>query len=372
MKILIVSHEYPPIGGGGANACKFLSREFVKRGHSVVVVTAGFESLNGIAEEDGYAVHRLPCKRKHREHCSFAEMSDYINRAMPYCAQLQNLAHFDVCMVFFGIPGGVVGRYLKSRFSLPYIIRFGGGDIPGFQERFKLIYKFVSPFVKNIWHHASALVANSEGLKKFALDFCPKYPVQVVPNGVDTDFFSPEGSTVSDEGDEVRLLFVSRLIKRKGLQNLIPHLKDIEKACGRRVTLTVVGDGPYRESLENLCTFHDVEDRVSFEGQKDKEEIPPYFSKADIFVFPSSREGMPNAVLEAMAGGLPVVMTPCEGAAELIDGNGIIAEGEFYKSVIEAVKSGRLADMGRRSAKRARKEFSWGQTAEKYLEIMKL
>ena len=61
--------------------------------------------------------------------------------------------------------------------------------------------------------------------------------------------------------------------------------------------LTVVGDGPYRETLERLVDYQGVEDMVTFVGQKDKQEILPYYQSGDIFIFPSKREGMPNAVL---------------------------------------------------------------------------
>ena len=383
MRILIVSHEYPPIGGGGANACRFLGDGFSKKSHEVCIVTAGWDipaSQRGVqvevlrgneaSSEGRLELHRLKCARKHKEHCSFFEMSDFVNKALGYCGRLCASRAFDVCLIFFGIPSGVVGRYLYSRFKLPYVIRFGGGDIPGFQERFKAVYSFLGPFVKDIWKHSSALVANSSGLKSFAQRFCDKYPISVVPNGVDVDFYGFADRTEAGPG-EVRLLFVSRLIERKGLQFLIPRLKDIKASSGKEISLTVVGDGPYRQVLESLALEHGVGDMISFEGQKDKEEISPYFGRADIFVFPSKREGMPNAVLEAMAGGLAVVMTNCEGASELIDGNGIIAasQEDFYKSVIDVIAGGKIKEMGAESKRRAREIFSWEETSRKYLEI---
>ncbi len=367
MKILMVSHEYPPIGGGGANACRFLSREYIKNGHSVTLVTACFPGLKEREDEEGLEIFRLRSKRKRKDHCSFGEMADFILKALPFCLRLQRERQFDISMIYFGIPSGVVGYIMKKRCNLPYIIRFGGGDIPGFQERFRFVYGLLGPFVRLIWKNASALVANSSGLKDFALAFCDRYPVEVIPNGVDTGFFrervpGPEG--------ELRLLFVSRLLERKGLQYLLPHLEDIEKETGKRVSLTVVGDGPYRPELERITAETGNGARVRFMGQRDKEELPDFFSNADIFVFPSKREGMPNAVLEAMASALPVVMTPCEGSKELIDGNGVIAKGEFYLSVLEAVRSGRLEEMGRKSLERARDIFSWSAAADRYLKIM--
>ena len=368
MKILMISHEYPPIGGGGANACRFLSRVFISEGHEVTLVSAHFQGLVEREDEEGLKIFRLRAKRKRKDHCSFTEMADFVTKAMPFAAKLHKKRDFDVCMIFFGIPSGVVGLSLKKKFDLPYIVRFGGGDIPGFQDRFKVIYKFIGPYVRRIWKHSSALVANSSGLRDFAMRFCSDYPIEVIPNGVDVDFFRP--ADVRDEGD-LRLIFVSRLLERKGLQDLIPHLMEIEEQCGRRVSLTVVGDGPYRPELERLVSEGGLEDRVVFMGQRDKEELPALYENADLFVFPSRREGMPNVVLEAMAAALPVVMTPCEGAAELIDDNGIVVREEFYRGVIRAVNSGKLRQMGEAGRKRAMDRFSWRSSALAYLDIMK-
>ncbi len=382
MKILIISHEYPPVGGGGANACMYLARQYALAGNEVHIVTVCFEGLptNETISDYGEPIYidRLPAKRANKEHCSFAEMLDFLIKARKFadkkvaCAIRENQP-FDVCQIFFGIPSGPVGLYLKRKYSLPYVIRFGGGDIPGFQERFAFIYKLIGPALKHIWKRADALVANSEGLRSLAQDFCDKYPILVFPNGVDTDIFSPiKDKEFSD--DHIELLFVSRLIERKGLQYVIPYLREIETSSGRKIHLTIVGDGPYREILQELAEENGVSDMIVFTGQKGKSELPLYYQAGDIFVFPSKKEGMPNAVLEAMACGLPIVMSPCQGSSELIDGNGIISDSDltkFKESIIAVVSAGRedLMRMSDRSRQRAQELFSWKSVAERYVNL---
>ena len=80
---------------------------------------------------------------------------------------------------FLGIPSGPIGLYLKKRYGLPYVIRFGGGDIPGAQKRFSLLYKILSPAIRSIWRNADALVANSEVLKQKALRYENRYPIEI-------------------------------------------------------------------------------------------------------------------------------------------------------------------------------------------------
>ncbi len=371
MKILIVSHEYPPIGGGGANACMNLAYEFKKQGHNITVVTSWFPGLERCSREGSLSIVRLPSRRKHKEHCGFVEMLSYLGKALGKVDSLCREQKFDIVMVFFAIPSGPVGYYLKKRYGIPYIIRFGGGDIPGYQERFTFIYKLIGPYEKIIWKNAEALVANSRGLRILAEHFYNKKEIRIIPNGVNTDFFrsAPERKTKR----HFRILFVSRLIERKGLQYMIPQLKDIEKKCGRRILLTVVGDGPYRQTLEKLAKRYEVSDRIIFAGQKDKEELTDYYQDADVFILPSKKEGMPNVVLEAMASGLPVVMTPCEGSDELIDGNGYAVRVNLFgdKLALLARDERRRKKMGEKSLELVRERFLWSSIADQYETLLR-
>ncbi len=372
MKILIISHEYPPIGGGGANACMFLAKEYALKGNEVSVVTVFFEGLKEYEElyEGRLKIYRLKAKRKHKEHCGFSEMADYLLKARPFTVKLHKEEKFDICQAFFGIPSGPLAYLLKKKTGLPYVIRFGGGDIPGFQNRFKLLYKLLGIPLKVIWKKADALVANSEGLKQFALNFYDKCDIEIINNGVDSNTFYPANTGKSE--DRTELLFVSRLIERKGLQNLIPHLKELQERSTKPIHLTIVGDGPYRDTLEQMTDEAGVRKFVTFVGQKDKGEIAQFYRMGDVFVFPSSREGMPNAVLEAMASGLPIIMMKnCEGSKELVTDNGILAENDFCEAVGKFLRLSEAdkTAMGIASCERAKRDYTWEGISGKYLNL---
>ncbi|MDO4197507.1 MAG: glycosyltransferase family 4 protein [Erysipelotrichaceae bacterium] len=369
MKILIVSHEFPPVGGGGANACYFLSREFVKMGHEIEIVTVDFNDLPEEENNNGVLIRRVKAKRKHKEHCSFMEMLDFLVKATPLCMKLHKENSYDICLTFFGIPSGPIGYLLKKRYNLPYIIRFGGGDVPGFQDRFTTVYKILGPAIKTIWRNADSLVANSEGLRKMALDYYSKKDFEVIYNGVDTDYYRPSEDKNSED---INILFVSRLIERKGLKFIIPEVKRILENTTKKIRFTVVGDGPYRETLENMVKENELEDYFFFEGQKNREEILPYYQDGDIFILPSKKEGMPNVVLEAMACGLPVIISPCQGAPELVSDNGYICETDgFADKIIELINDdSKRREMGKKSKERIDNLFGWNRTASSYIEIM--
>lgn len=371
MKILMISHEYPPVGGGGANACMNLAAEYGRMEHIVQVLTVWYPGLLEEEEFVNVKVTRLKSKRKHLEYCSFTEMLAFLWKVLRCADRMMKEKKFDVCQVFFAIPSGPIGYYLKKRYGLPYIIRFGGGDIPGFQERFRFIYKIIGPFEKIIWGNADALVANSQGLKDLANGFYNKKEIRVITNGVNIDAFFRINEKRMD--DDFRILFVSRLIERKGLQYIIPQMAEIRKKCGRPVSLIIVGDGPYRGELERIAKESGEEGSICFEGQKTKRELPHYYENADVFILPSKREGMPNVVLEAMASGLPVVMTPCEGSKELIKENGFVVPVEQFTETLALLCNDSVSrlKMGRKSRELINTCFLWSTTAKEYENLMK-
>lgn len=374
MNVLIITHEYPPIGGGGANACMNLAREYAKAGHQITIVTIWYAGLEEEEHSGGVRIIRLKAKRKHMAHCGFPEMLDFLWKALHKADALCKREKFDICQAFFAIPSGPVAWCLKKKYGLPYLIRFGGGDIPGFQERFRVLYKLIGPFEKIIWKQADALVANSQGLKKLAAGFYDKKEIRIITNGVDEKWLQTgEDADVGRRSqEEIRLLFVSRLIERKGLQFILPALPEINRQTGKKVTLTIVGDGPYRTTLEQIAKDRHLAGFVTFAGQREKRELPQLYRSADIFILPSKKEGMPNVVLEAMAGGLPIVMTPCEGSLELIDGNGYAVPAEqFSEKIVCLCRDNELRrQMGERSRQLVRERFQWSQVAAEYLKLM--
>jgi len=113
------------------------------------------------------------------------------------------------------------------------------------------------------------------------------------------------------------LLCVGRLSHEKGHADLVQAFpKILELAGDSPLRLVLVGEGPERLRLEELCRGLNLTDVVIFAGQQD--DIDPYFGIADVFLLPSLSEGCPNVLLEAMAAGVPVVATAVGGVPELV------------------------------------------------------
>jgi glycosyltransferase involved in cell wall biosynthesis len=145
--------------------------------------------------------------------------------------------------------------------------------------------------------------------------------------------------------------------------------------CDHPIRLTLVGTGDAEDTLHRLATDLGVADAVTFTGFVPRGDMPAVYRQADIFVLPSQNEGMSIALLEAMASGLPVVVTDTGGTAELVeDGvNGLIFEWGDVDTLATHLR--RLAThrsfarrMGTVSRVRAA-GFSWDTVAERYQEI---
>merc|ERR1712137_560818 len=105
----------------------------------------------------------------------------------------------------------------------------------------------LTPLRRAVLRNASTVLANSEGLRELSRKADPTIRVEVIPNGVDTEFFSPSKAK-KDEGT-FRFLFVGRLNPQKNLHNVLEHLfAEIKPEPNRPVELHIVGDGPERES----------------------------------------------------------------------------------------------------------------------------
>lgn len=133
----------------------------------------------------------------------------------------------------------------------------------------------------------------------------------IVHCGIEPERYTPKQH--AERG--TKLLFVARLAAVKGLPVLLDALVDLSSD----VTLTVVGDGPDRETLEKQAASLGLAGRVDFVGYRSQDEVAQHLAEADLFVLPSFAEGVPVVLMEAMATGLPVVATRVAGVAELVE-----------------------------------------------------
>jgi glycosyltransferase involved in cell wall biosynthesis len=166
------------------------------------------------------------------------------------------------------------------------------------------------------------VVSNSEAGAAYAVELgADPERVRVVPNGRNVEQFrSADAADVRAElaidDDELVVGTVGRLIERKGHAELITAWADVRTRVPN-ARLLVVGDGVQREALQAHAEALGCADSVEFLGRRD--DVPELLAAMDVFAFPSHFEGLPGAVIEAMAAGCAIVATPVDGTTDLLD-----------------------------------------------------
>ncbi len=370
MNILMLNYEFPPIGGGAANAHFRILEQYAEKDHlKADVLTSAAKP--GIVIEDlseNIKIHKVGIHKKHLHFWRKIEIIEWLVKARSYYRRLLRQNDYDLVHAISGFPTGWLCYRTAGR--LPYLISLRGSDVPGPHARLQLEYKILAPVFRAIWRNAAAIVACSEGLKKRALGFMPAASIDVIPNGVELDRFYPAKD--DEQSDTLRLLTVGRLTATKRIDMLIDAVEILRKE-GRRLSFTIAGGGQLEQQLRDSISGRDLRGVVRIAGRVDPEKIPQVYRDHDIFISASIQEGMSNAMLEAMASGLPIVTARCEGVEELIADNGIIVEGPAAKDIARAI--GQLADDKERrsdmaaAARKQAEKFTWSGIAEEYLNL---
>jgi len=369
MRILIINSEYPPIGGGAGNASANIARHLASFEHEVVVVTARFHNQPKLDVQNGVTIHRISSFRRRQNRSTAFEQLIFIIAASFHSLSLIRQLKPHATLAFFGVPSGAAAWLLKKSYRIPYIVSLRGGDVPGFRPYdFKLFHKLVAPFLRVIWRQADSVIANSNGLRDLALAFDSSIEIPIIPNGVDGAKYKNE----SREWTPARIFCAGRIVHQKGLDlglRALAHLKNLNWHWN------IAGDGPQLDALKSLTNELGLSDRVTFLGWLSREELIQWYHHSNLFLFPSRHEGMPNAVLEAMSSGLPVVATRIAGSEDLVlDGvTGLLVNAEDVDSLRDGlsrliVEEKTRMQMGQASRQRVESEYSWENVARQYSE----
>jgi glycosyltransferase involved in cell wall biosynthesis len=367
IRLLMLNYEFPPFGGGTGRACAGLLEELRKRPNvEIDLVTSGpEETVERPAARADLAIHRLAIAKRSPDYWTAAELARWTLRAFWRSRRLLGERRYSLIHCWGGWPAGMVGWALPGQ--LPMLISLRGSDVPGYSERTGRLDPLVfRPLVRRVWRRANKLLAVSQTLRALALRTWPEAEIEVLPNGIDAARFRPQLGAVGR-----RLVFVGRLIPRKGVAHLItavgrlaPRFPDVK--------LTIIGDGPARAELEAQAAANPAADRIRFAGRLERDALDRQLEAADLFVLPSLQEAMSNAVLEAMAASLAVVTT-ATGVAELIDGNGAVVPAAETDALVEALAR-YCTDPKRLLAHRRRSrdlslDMSWQRLAGRYHAI---
>src|SRR5438270_2685642 len=216
MHILLVSYEYPPVGAGAATAGAAIAKALTELGHEVVVLTGSFKGFPRCFDDHGIIIHRVPSLRRRMDRSDVKEMASFLAAGLLFAPTVIRTHRVEGAIVFFSVPCGPIGLLGRWLRGIPYIISLRGGDVPGAEPSLNFLHRFLSPLRRIVLKNSIAIVANSDGLRKMA-EIADPFPVRVIPNGVDTEFFIPAHSRPARNESLLCILFVGRFQQQKNL-----------------------------------------------------------------------------------------------------------------------------------------------------------
>lgn len=228
---------------------------------------------------------------------------------------------------------GGSAKATKSRLHVKGRSRIGG-DLEALERLGKPFVRFTHLLLK---HVQANIVILSSRMRDYlaAYDFAD-LDIQLIPNGIDITRFIPLEAKISGHSHTQNVVCVSRLSYEKGTDVLLQAWQLVQQHFPQ-ARLIIVGDGPLRIQLEHTAQVLGLENSVEFLGTRS--DIPAQFHRGVLAVLPSRSEGMPNAVLEAMACGMPCVATRVSGSEDIIQHaiNGLLVEPEDSQGLAEAL-----------------------------------
>ncbi len=369
MRIVQVAPFFYPHAGGVESYVRTLAREFARAGHEVTVVTSRYDRRLPVTEKmDGFKVVRTRSLG-----VLFNTPIDVgTGRTLRGLeADIVHLHYPPPLTAFFAtqaLNGGKVPVCLTYHCDL-YLAGAAGRALATMYER-----AFLPPTlarVDKIIVHTRSYGTTSAMLRGRDLE--------IIPSVVDLDRFRP-GVDASElrrrlglEGKRV-VAFTGRLVPHKGVDVLLQALRELPDD----VALVVVGSGPRLVDLVGMARRSGLEDRVRFCSKVSDDDLPRYLALADVFAFPSQNrlEGFGLVVAEAMASGIPVVVSDLPGVREVIDEGkeGLLVEPLLASDLASKVRAlldepARARAMGAAGRRRAEERFGLGPITAQLLRL---
>lgn len=319
MKIALLSEKYTPDVGGLAISAGRLAHLLISAGHSVHV-SAPTLSLPASARRS--AAHHKGSVTRFGAH---KRVDDTLLDWFELVVEEQRREPFDVIHGYFLVHAGFVAAYLGRYLHVPSVVSARGNDV----DR-AVFDPSRAAHILYALENASALTTNASELARKARALIPGLQLTVVPNGVDSEQYQPalRNNALAESlslinhgqaGQASRVIgFAGELREKKGLHPLLNAYAQVIKHYP--ATLLIVGEiraGEASRALEDFRKLY-ADARVVVTGFVPSGDMPAYYSVMDIFVQPSLRDGLPNALLEAMSCGKAVIGAAAGGIPDAI------------------------------------------------------
>ena len=274
--------------------------------------------------------------------------------------QIRDGRDFDLIDAHYFYPDGVAAVLLGRALHRPVVVTARGSDL-------NVIAQHAMPrsWIRWAAQHADGLVAVSGGLKHRLVELgIAADRVRLLRNGVDLALFHPcdrEAARGALGFTRPSVLAVGNLVSLKRHWLMVEALTQLPQ-----VELVIVGEGPERANIEKLARERKVADRVRLLGRVPQDRLPEIYSAADLLLLVSTHEGWPNVLLESMACGTPVVVSPIDGIADIVGAAeaGRILADDTPSGLASAIRELLAAPPSRAATRLYAEQFDWQSTTD--------
>lgn len=369
MKIAIVC--YPTFGGSGVVATE-LGIALAEHGHEIHFITykqpVRLQLLHNNIHYHEVSVPNYPLF--HYQPYELALSSKLVNMA--------KLHEIEIVHVHYAIPHAYAGYMAKQMLAqegifIPMVTTLHGTDITLVGS-----HPFYKPAVTFSINNSDAVTSVSQSLKDDTLRlFNIKKEIEVVPNFIDTKKYENlysdcERELIASKNEKI-ITHISNIRKVKRVDDVIEIFDRIQKKLPAK--LVIVGDGPEKESLENLCKKKGIDEKVLFVGNS--HEVDKILCFSDLFILPSEHESFGLVALEAMVCGVPVISSNAGGLPEVnIHGeSGYLSDvgnvDEMAENALKILENNGTHQLFKRKAKENAQRFETKLIVPLYEEIYK-
>ena len=281
----------------------------------------------------------------------------------------------DLVHAQFGYVGYLCVPVLAWFRSLPLVVSFRGQDASALPLKHPGLYE-------HLFRRGHAFLARSEAMKRDLVALgCPIEKTHVHHSGIDLNQFPFRERRAPPASEPTRILIVGRLVEKKGIPDAVAAFAEARRRYPN-IQLRIIGDGPMREPILREISARDLGDSAVLLGGRSHDEVAEEMNRAHLFLLPSrtasdgDKEGIPNAIMEAMASGLPVLSTFHAGIPECVENevSGLLVDEGDTAALADRLSRlldhpDRWPDMGRAGRAKIEAEFNREVQAKRLISV---
>lgn len=364
MKILLTTDTFSPCVNGVVISVKNLYNELVKRGHDVKILTLSFKGYS-YKEGDIYYLRSFNVRVYPGARGTLSYRNRFISEIIKWKPDIVH-SHTE----FFTY---IHAKRIRNRLKIPQIHTYHTmyEDYLCYVFNGRLLSKRrAMNIIRRLLSSPDEIIAPTEKARDSLINYGIRKPISVIPTGIDLTRFTNQlqndsrirelKNNLNIKEDDNVLIYLGRLGKEKNIDEIIMNIRELSDDM--KIKLLIVGGGPYMDNLKLLVKDLGLEEKVIFTGMVPPEDVPLYYSLANIFVTASTSETQGLTYIEALASGLPVVCKYDKAIENLItDGiNGYKYKNkdEFINSIISLIDESDDLNKLRAKAKNSVNKYS--------------